>query len=59
MTEQKQPQRPEPVSLLKVGANVDALHALVEEAMRDPKKSAALDLVRARRHAIRILELLA
>ena len=51
-------QTPQPGVLFKLGANVDALWDMIEAASRDPKKAAALDVERARRHAIRILELL-
>jgi hypothetical protein len=55
MTDPKPTQRPEPPSLLKLGANVRALRELIDEAT---DKRVLLDVARARRHAIRILELL-
>ncbi len=55
MTDPKQNQPPERPSLLKLAANIAALRELIDEAT-DHRVS--LDVVRCRRHAVRILELL-
>jgi hypothetical protein len=52
-------ERVESFTFMKFGANLDQLRDIFETAMREPKNAkATFDVPRARRHLVRMLELL-